>query len=80
MALMAEHWTLRQKAGVIFQNNTKKGPKRREGERKNLKGGLEKSLTPVLECLTLDFLCFVSICHPHTPPPHTNSLACHVNY
>lgn len=40
MALMAEYWTLRQKTGVIFQNNTKKGQRE---ERENLKDGLEKS-------------------------------------
>lgn len=26
------------------------------------------------------FLCFLFICHPHSFPTHTNTLACHINY
>lgn len=72
MALMAEHWTLRQGAGVIFQNNTKKGQRKREGDRKTSKGALESHLLHVLECLTLSFFAFYSyVTHALSPPTPT---------
>lgn len=67
IALMAEHCTLRQKTGVIFQNNTTRG------ERKNLRGGLESHeshLLCALQCLTLNFFAFYSHV-THTRPPPT---------
>lgn len=71
MALMVEHWTLRQKAGVIFQNNTKKGQMEEREREKASKEALKSHLLHVLECLTLDFLCFVSIYVTHTLSPPT---------
>ncbi len=67
MALMAEHWTPRQKARVMFQNKTKglKG----ETERKISQRALKSHLLHVLDCLPLNFFAFYPyVTHTLSPP------------
>lgn len=70
MALMAEHWTVRQKAGVIFQNNAKRN-NGEEMEREASYQALKSHLLHVLERLTLFSAFYSYVTRTLSPPTPT---------
>lgn len=70
MALMAEHWTVRQKAGVIFQNNAKRN-NGEEMEREASYQALKSHLLHVLERLTLFHAFYSYVTRTLSPPTPT---------